>query len=682
MDLIHKFHRTVYVQVLLGLFAYGVAKQSVGLALFGPMIGLLSWFVVDGGDGWAVSKWVTRMGVAATLMWCYYNGWVLGDPLILNIGTGVFCLQLLILYQRKTSRDYGQLIILSMMQMLVAMVLGASLFFGMLMAVYMVVSLMSVLRYQLRRGYDEVAVEMRKQGVLGGGVMSGGVAGPVTMFGRRCVGQFRKMALVCGVCTAGLAFVFFVALPRGEAGMLGDWERVGGAAVSGFSGDVRLNDPGRIAESDEIVMSVELLWDGEPIRGSGVQFLMRGYTLDEYDTEAERWVRSEALLRKDNLGSRHNWGSSRLKPARRTSSRLEQRVMMRIPPPNGLLFSVFMPAAARVPPRVAINTTFQSNVLTVNPVSVVSNNALEYTVWSTPGDGTMVGVNSEVMSGAWDVRSYPDDAAIEFFSGEMPIAADVLRQTAERVLSDAGVPLPPRPDDGVWVSRAARAVERHFTQNYHYSLNVPVVTEGFDVISDFLVNRDSGHCEFFATGIVGMMRSVGVPARVVTGYLVSEWNEAGGYYVVRQRNAHAWSEVWSPTEGWLTFDGSPGEELAEVHRRSEGALTWLRSRYEDLEFRWMNNVISYDSADRRTLMGDLDAGLGRLVDVEKRIRAFDGQSGNLLWSAKLPTGGHATPMTYVTRKGGRQFVVIAVGGNASFRTEAGDYVMAFALPDR
>lgn len=67
---------------------------------------------------------------------------------------------------------------------------------------------------------------------------------------------------------------------------------------------------------------------------------------------------------------------------------------------------------------------------------------------------------------------------------------------------------------------------------------------------------------------------------------------------------------------------------------------------------------------------------------EKRIRAFDGQSGNLLWSAKLPTGGHATPMTYVTRKGGRQFVVIAVGGNASFRTEAGDYVMAFALPDR
>ena len=67
---------------------------------------------------------------------------------------------------------------------------------------------------------------------------------------------------------------------------------------------------------------------------------------------------------------------------------------------------------------------------------------------------------------------------------------------------------------------------------------------------------------------------------------------------------------------------------------------------------------------------------------EKRFRAFASQTGDLLWSARLPTGGHATPMTYVSPKSGRQFVVIAVGGNASFRTEAGDYVMAFALPDQ
>jgi membrane-bound PQQ-dependent dehydrogenase (glucose/quinate/shikimate family) len=65
---------------------------------------------------------------------------------------------------------------------------------------------------------------------------------------------------------------------------------------------------------------------------------------------------------------------------------------------------------------------------------------------------------------------------------------------------------------------------------------------------------------------------------------------------------------------------------------------------------------------------------------ERRIRAYDSRSGKLLWSAPLPTGGHATPMTYISPKSGRQFIVIAAGGNASLQTPAGDHVVAFALP--
>jgi quinoprotein glucose dehydrogenase len=65
---------------------------------------------------------------------------------------------------------------------------------------------------------------------------------------------------------------------------------------------------------------------------------------------------------------------------------------------------------------------------------------------------------------------------------------------------------------------------------------------------------------------------------------------------------------------------------------------------------------------------------------ERAIRAFDIETGKLLWLARLPVGGHASPMSYVSAKSGRQFVVIAAGGNAPLHSGSGDYVVAFALP--
>ena len=66
--------------------------------------------------------------------------------------------------------------------------------------------------------------------------------------------------------------------------------------------------------------------------------------------------------------------------------------------------------------------------------------------------------------------------------------------------------------------------------------------------------------------------------------------------------------------------------------------------------------------------------------LDSRIRAFDLETGELLWSDKLPAGGQATPMTYRARAGGRQYVVINAGGHGDLQTRLGDYVVAYALP--
>ena len=98
----------------------------------------------------------------------------------------------------------------------------------------------------------------------------------------------------------------------------------------------------------------------------------------------------------------------------------------------------------------------------------------------------------------------------------------------------------------------------HLRDNYHYSLEPPsVVPEGYDAVYFFLFEweKKQGHCEYFASSFAVMARSVGIPCRVVTGYSPGDYSLNG--FVVRQKNAHAWVEVYFPYIGWVEFDPTP-----------------------------------------------------------------------------------------------------------------------------
>jgi transglutaminase-like putative cysteine protease len=99
----------------------------------------------------------------------------------------------------------------------------------------------------------------------------------------------------------------------------------------------------------------------------------------------------------------------------------------------------------------------------------------------------------------------------------------------------------------------AQAIERHLTSHYRYSLDVPLANQA-NPIEEFLFSRKTGYCEHYATAMVLMLRSIGIPARLVTGFLATEWNDYGNYYVVRQQDAHAWVELHLPRSGWIMMD--------------------------------------------------------------------------------------------------------------------------------
>jgi transglutaminase-like putative cysteine protease len=128
--------------------------------------------------------------------------------------------------------------------------------------------------------------------------------------------------------------------------------------------------------------------------------------------------------------------------------------------------------------------------------------------------------------------------------------------------------------------RAAAGSEREFTrsvlamfrdQEFYYTLTPPGLER--DSVDDFLFNTRQGFCGHYASAFTMMMRAAGIPARVVGGYQGGDWNPIGGYLILRQSHAHAWSEIWLPDSGWTRVDPTAAVAPDRIERGLEAALS-------------------------------------------------------------------------------------------------------------
>jgi hypothetical protein len=142
----------------------------------------------------------------------------------------------------------------------------------------------------------------------------------------------------------------------------------------------------------------------------------------------------------------------------------------------------------------------------------------------------------------------------------------------------------------------ARALERRLRHDYGYTLELlpaPVA----DPLATFLFTRKKGHCEYFASAMAVMLRTLGIPARVVTGFLGGVYNPMTGWQVVRASDAHSWVEAWLPGRGWLTFDPTPPDPSPS------SASLWTRAGLvlDAADQFWQDWVVGYDFERQITL---------------------------------------------------------------------------------
>jgi transglutaminase-like putative cysteine protease len=100
----------------------------------------------------------------------------------------------------------------------------------------------------------------------------------------------------------------------------------------------------------------------------------------------------------------------------------------------------------------------------------------------------------------------------------------------------------------------AMAIQTYLRANYPYSLDVPIPPIGADVVDTFLFEMKKGYCDYYATAMVVMARSVGIPARLVTGFATGSYNAPTAEYIVTAADAHSWVEIYFPGIGWVEFE--------------------------------------------------------------------------------------------------------------------------------
>jgi protein-glutamine gamma-glutamyltransferase len=139
------------------------------------------------------------------------------------------------------------------------------------------------------------------------------------------------------------------------------------------------------------------------------------------------------------------------------------------------------------------------------------------------------------------------------------------------------------------------AIEQYFHSKFSYTLDITGAPQR-DPLAHFLFDTKAGYCEYFATAMAVMLRTLGIPSREVNGFLPGEYNDLGGDYIVRASDAHSWVEAYFPGSGWVTFDPTPpsNDQGAGLFSRLSLYIDWL-------QLTWNEWVINYDFSHQISL---------------------------------------------------------------------------------
>jgi len=510
------------------------------------------------------------------------------EDLLIALGHYVTLIQLCKLFERKRDRDYVQMLVMSLLLVLAASMMCQDLLFALLGLAYLVGLCYTGMVFTLKRSLD-AAVRQQASG-------PGPAPAPADTWPKRAI--LLRLAVVI-VATLATGVVVFLISPRGAGGAGPPLGRVRRRAASGFSDTVRLGRPRSIYLSDRIVMHMRLRSPEGTDLGQVSPPYLRGRVFSEYLDS--RWRKSP-------------WARSSLPPDP-AGDLLERAVRQEVSMVPSLL-----PVAFATHPAVRITspdaTPRRLGTLEYElKASPRLDRPVRYTAYVLPDPrGPRVGeyLRTEVEKRLRDRTRFPPRVEVS------PKVTALARQWCADLLSRRGG-VPPGPGrDEVDLAMARRLAGR-LQQRCSYTLDLTDADADRDGVEDFLFHLRRGHCEYFASATTVMCRAVGLRARLATGFRPNEYDDDARRYVVRQRDAHAWTEVYTPSRDWVIVDATPPERFDPPRHGALGRW-WsaVREGWTKWEFAWYANVIGYDDDARRALAAAVRAYLRQALRAARR----------------------------------------------------------------
>ena len=458
----------------------------------------------------------------------------------------------------QTDRDYFLVKAVAFLEILAASVLSSSFNFFLFLALFLLLSVATFMSSEIRRAFRKFPAVC--------------VSAPGTCW------RLGVAAATVSTGILNMTAVLFFLLPRTARVALQHLfqDRY---HLAGFSNEVNLGEIGEVKRQNIPVFHVKI---GLDATGKTAGFLhWRGSALAEFD--GHRWFNPSGRGETLHPDSRGRLYLGTFKKRRG----LSYSVHLNDAAPAGALFFAGTPQALRIDAPLVVRTPVDS--------------------FRVIGGSLTAGLNYQVFS-YLDPNSADPEGGVS--DPPPPALARVQRESYLRLpvldpristLAQAVTGLKDTPEG------KARLLETHLRKAYGYTLDLPR-TEPADPLADFLFRRKQGHCEYFASSMTVMLRTLGIPARVVTGFAGGVFNPISGWYVIRSSDAHSWVEAYLPRLGWTTFDPTP----PDPNPAQSSLLTSMGFYIDAAELFWQDWVLGYD----------FDHQLQIAARVERRSRNF------------------------------------------------------------
>ncbi len=479
------------------------------------------------------------------LVYVFISFFLLGVEVFKAILIFLIYTQIIKLLTRKTIRDIVQIYILSFFQFLAGSVVAINFGYGVAFVAYVAVSLSAMVILNITKESHNTSSSEDPNFVSG---------------------KFLSTTALIGICVLVFTGMIFISVPRIRTGFFMSNFIRPESLRTGFSDEVRLGQVGQIKFDSSPVMRVMIL--NKEINRVPRPIYWRGIALDQFD--GTHWRASNRNFQKIK---RKPDGETMVK---RSGSELLAQEILTEPIDTDILFSANVP--------VGFQGLEGSMITKVNDSYILPNRTsykLKYFAYS----------DLEVPE-ANDLRTDKGEYPAEIMDSylQLPSLNKRIQDLAKQLTRDK-----------TNTYDRAISIKNYLQNNLKYTRTLERGKNEFP-LDDFLFENKAGHCEYFATSMTVMLRVLGIPSRVVNGFIDGQWNALGDFFLIRESDAHSWVEVYFPTYGWISFDPTP--ESADPDAET-GAFYFFSSYLDYLKFRWSRYVIDYDQKDQNQFFRQL-----------------------------------------------------------------------------